>query len=52
MAPWGELVSYVKANYHVSDQSDRMLRLHFPVGDRSQVVFVWPVWMADGEDWI
>jgi hypothetical protein len=52
VATWGELVKYVKVNYHVSDQTDRMLRLQFPVGDRSQVVFVWHVWMADGEDWI
>ena len=53
MANWGQLVTYVKTNYHVAEQNDRMLRLHFPIGDnRTQVVFVWHVRMQNGEDWV
>lgn len=55
MASWGQLVDYVRENYHVSDQSDRMLRFEFSIGDngeRSQVVFLWYTPMQDGEEWI
>ena len=52
MARWGHLVDFVKANYRVTDQNDRMLRFEFKVGNRSQVVFVWYTPMQDGEEWI
>ncbi len=55
MAHWGQLVDFVKANYQVTDQTDRMLRFEFSVGDRgerSQVVFVWHVRAQNGDDWI
>lgn len=52
MASWGQLVDYVKKNYKVAEQTDRMLQLLFPVGDRSQFVYVWHLRMQDGEEWI
>lgn len=53
MATWGQLVDYVKENYKVADQNDRMLLLHFPIGDdRSQLVFVWHNPTQSGEEWI
>lgn len=53
MANWSQLVAYIRTNYHVAEQNDRMLRLHFPIGDdRTQVVFVWHARIQNGEDWV
>lgn len=54
MASWGQLVDFVRKNYRVDEQTDRMLRFEFSIGDngeRSQVVFVWHT-PTDGEEWI
>lgn len=55
MANWGQLVDFVRENYKVSEQTDRMLRFEFSLGDngeRSQVVFVWHTPTQNGEEWI
>lgn len=54
MATWGQLVDFVKKNYRVDDQNDRMLRFEFSIGEdgkRSQVVFVSHT-PTDDEEWI
>lgn len=54
MASWDQLVDFVKKNYKVSEQTDRMLRFEFSIGDngeRSQIAFVWHT-PTDGEEWI
>ncbi|MGB3682259.1 MAG: hypothetical protein WA990_07200 [Rubrobacteraceae bacterium] len=45
-------MDYVKKNYKVAEQTDRMLRLVFSINDRSQLVFVWYTPMQDGEEWV
>jgi len=54
MADWGDLVSYVRANYKVAEEKDRMIKLLFGVGEgRSQVVLLWHhTLMGGAEDWV
>lgn len=53
MASWGQLVDYVRANYRIADQTDRMLQLNFSFDDgRTQRVFVWHTPTQSGEEWI
>ena len=52
MASWEQLVDYVKKNYKVAVQTDRMLRFLFSINDRSQIVFVWYTPMQDGTNWV
>lgn len=54
MADWRDLTSYVRANYKVAEESDRMMKLLFRVGEgRSQIVLLWHLTLMGGaEDWV
>lgn len=54
MADWRSLTLYVRANYKVAEETDRMMKLLFGVGGgRSQMVFLWHQTLIGGaEDWV
>jgi hypothetical protein len=50
---WRDLVAYVHNNYKIADENPDMIKLVFETGGmRSQVVIVWHMTLANGEEWI
>jgi hypothetical protein len=53
MTTWNDLVTYVHNHYKIADEGPNMIKLVFETGGlRSQVVIVWHLSLADGEQWI
>ncbi|GAA1798735.1 hypothetical protein GCM10009682_20390 [Luedemannella flava] len=53
MATWNDVVSYVRANYKVSDEGPNKLKLVFETEDlRTQVVVLWHLTLNNTEEWV
>jgi len=53
MASWNDLSAYVHRTYKIADENDNMIKLVFETGNlRSQVVVLWHLTLADGEEWV
>ncbi|WP_107766177.1 hypothetical protein [Nocardioides terrigena] len=53
MTNWNALTSFISSNYDVNEMTDSRVKMVFNTGDlRSQVVFLWRMELAQGEEWI
>jgi hypothetical protein len=53
MTTWNDLVAYVHNHYKIADENPNMIKMVFETaGMRSQVVILWHLTLADGEEWV